>query len=91
MLTKYEHKLAINTIRRKKIFLVLSIISVIIGLGLAVFYSWEAYIQPRSTIGIHFVLVVLILLNARQYLRQHNYAKILETVISSKSVATNQT
>lgn len=81
MLTKYEHKLAINTIRRKKIFLVLSIVSVIVGLGLAVFYFWEAYAHPRFDIGIHFVLVVLILLNARQNFRQYKYAKILEIVI----------
>ncbi len=91
MLTKYEHELAINTIRRKKIFLILSFISVIIGFGLAVFYSWEAYTQPRFDIGIHFVLVVLILLNARQNLRQYNHAKILEIVISSKSINTKQT
>ncbi len=58
MLTKYEHKLVINTIRRKKIFLVLSIISVIIGLGLAVFYSWEAYTQPGFDVGIHFLIVI---------------------------------
>ncbi len=91
MVTKYEHKLAINTIRRRTIFLALSIISVMIGLGLAVFYSWEAYTQPRFDIGIHIVLVVLILLNARQNLRLYSYAKMLEVVISSKSVATNQT
>ena len=91
MLTKYEHKLATNTIRRKIIFLVLSIISVFIGFGLAVFYFWETYTQPSFDVGIHFVLVVLILLNARQNFRQYNYAKILEILISNKSVDTNQT
>lgn len=51
------------------------------GLGLAVFYSWEAYTQPGFDIAIHFVVVILILLNARQSLRQYNYAKILGRVI----------
>ena len=90
MLTKHERKLAIKAIQRKKLFLVLSITSVIVGLSLAVFYSWEAYVQPDFDIGIHFVLVIMILLNARQNLRQHMYARILETVISGKNIAENK-
>jgi len=84
MLTKHERNLAIKAIQRRKLFLGLSITSVIVGLGLAVFYSWEAYTQPGFDIGIHFVLVVFILLNARQNLRQYSYARILERVISNK-------
>jgi len=84
MLTQYERNLAIKAIQRRKLFLVLSITSVIVGLGLAVFYSWEAYTQPGFDLGIHFVLVVLILLNARQNLRQYGYAKILGIVIKEK-------
>lgn len=84
MLTKHERKLAAKAIQRRKLFLGLSITSVIVGLGLAVFYSWEAYTQPGFDIGIHFVLVVLILLNARQNLRQYNYARILESVVIKK-------
>jgi len=91
MLTNYERKLATNTIRRKLIFLSLSIISVVIGFGLAVFYTWEAFTQPGFDIGIHFVLVVLIFLNASQHLRQYNFAKMPEIVFTSKGVATNQT
>lgn len=91
MLTNYQRKLAIKAIQRKKLFLVLSITSLIIGLGLAIFYTWEAYSQPSFDIGIHFVLVVLILLNARQNLRQYGYAKILETVDLSESITTNKT
>ncbi len=87
MLTNYERKLALKAIQRKKLFLVLSILSVIIGLGLAIFYSWEAYTQPGFEIGIHFTLVILILLNARQNLRQYNYAKILEMMIASENTA----
>jgi len=79
MLTRYERNLAIKAIQRRKLFLALSITSAIVGLGLAVLYSWEAYTQPGFDTGIHFVLVVFILLNARQNLRQYNYAKILGT------------
>ncbi len=86
MLTSYERKLAIKAIQRRKLFLVLSIASVIVGLGLAVFYSWEAYTQPGFDTGIHVVLVVLILLNARQNLRQYSYAKILERMISETAL-----
>ncbi len=84
MLTKHERNLAKKAIQRRKLFLGFSITSVIAGLGLAVLYSWEAYTQPDFDIGIHFVLVVLVLLNARQNLRQYSYAKILERVISNK-------
>jgi len=91
MLTIYEKKLAMKAIQKRKLFLVLSITSVIVGLGLAVFYSWEAYTQSSFDIGIHFVLVVLILLNARQNLRQYSYARILEIVILGKNSAVNKT
>jgi hypothetical protein len=55
---------------------------VFIGLGLAVFYFWEATTQPDFDVGIHFLLVLLILFTARQNLRQYYYAKILEKLIS---------
>jgi len=85
MLTKYEQKLITNAIRRKKLFLILSIISVVIALSLAIFYAWEASTMPSFDTGIHFVLVILILLNARQNLRQYNYAKILEQMTLNKT------
>jgi len=84
MLTEYEKKLTTNTIRRKKLFLALSILGVVIALGLALFYTWQAYIQTSSSIGIHVVVIILILLNARQNLRQYNFAKILETVTTTE-------
>ncbi len=84
MLTPYEKNLVLKAIRRKQLFLILSIVSVIIALSLALFYSWEAYTQPDFDIGIHFVVVILILLNARQNLRQYKYAKILQTMSIDK-------
>ena len=73
-----------RAIKRKKIFLALSIIGVIIGLGLTAFYTWEFATQGDFTVGIHAVLVLLILLIARLNLRQHYYATILEKIISEK-------
>ncbi len=85
MLSNYENKLINNAIKRKKLFLALSIISVIIGLSLAALYTWRAFNQPDFREGIHFLVVVLILLNARQNLRQHNYAKVLEKFKSTQN------
>ena len=82
-MTDSELHFAKRAIRRKKLFLALSIISVTVALSLALFYSWQfATKQPGFAPGIHFVLVLLILLTARQNLRQYRYAKILEKLIA---------
>ena len=80
-MTESEIYFAKRAIKRKKLFLVLSITSVIVGLSLALFYAWESVTQPGFAMGIHFVLVTLILLMARQNLRQYYYARILEKLI----------
>jgi len=81
-LTDSERHFAKRAIKRKKLFLVLSITSVTVGLSLASFYAWQFATQPGFAPGIHFVLVLLILLMARQNLRQYHYAKILEKLIA---------
>jgi uncharacterized membrane protein len=83
-MTEPELNFARKAIKRKNLFLVLSITGVIVGLGLAVFYSWKAATQPGFSAGIRFVLVLLILLTARQNLRQYHYAKILEKLIKEQ-------
>jgi len=85
MLSKYEKNLVERTIKRKNLFKTLSIVSVLIGLGLSIYYAWEFYAEPNFKVGIHFALVILILLNARQNLRQHNFAKILERLKSEEA------
>lgn len=77
-MTDPELNLARRAIRRKKLFLVLSIASVTMGFCLILLYTWQFATQPGFAIGIHLVLVLLILLMARQNLRQYRYAKILE-------------
>ncbi len=88
-MTDSELKFSYRAIRRKKLFLPISIISVVIGLGLAMFYIWQAVVNPDYNITIHFVLVILILLSARQNLRQHYYVKIIEKLLAEVSMSDN--
>lgn len=81
-ITDPELGFARRAIRRKKLFLFFSITSVIVGLTLASYYAWQFATQPGFAAGIHFMLVLLILLMARHNLRQYYYAKILEKLIS---------
>lgn len=90
MLTESEYKFARRAIRRKKLFLILSLISITVGLCLIVIYSWKASTQPDFDIAPRFVIVLLILLAARQNLRQYKYAKILEKLISCEGISADK-
>lgn len=81
-LTDSELRFAKRAIKRKKLFLSLSIASVIAGLCLALLYIWQYATQPSFAAGTHFALVLLILFVARQNLRQYYYAGILEKLLS---------
>ncbi|HUW25116.1 MAG TPA: hypothetical protein VMW07_01165 [Gallionella sp.] len=81
-MTDSELRFAKRAIKRKKIFLVLSMASVVVALGLALYYAWQFATQPGFAVAIHFVPVLLILMMARQNLRQYYYAKILEKLIT---------
>ena len=82
MLSEYQNKFAMRAIQRKKIYLVISILSVVLALGLSIYYSWLAFTVAGFDKGIHIVLVILILLNARQNFRQYSYAKIMKKLIN---------
>jgi hypothetical protein len=69
---------AARAVRRKVVFRVLSIAGIVIAAGLSLFYGWERLHDPSYPLAPRLVLVVLILLNARQNLRQHKYAALLE-------------
>ena len=73
-----ERAFAERAMRRKAVFRTLSIAGVVIAAALAAFYGWERAHDPSYSIGPRVVLIVLILLNARQNLRQHKYAALLE-------------
>ena len=69
-----------TAVRRKKLFLVLSVTGVAIGLGLGVWFGYRSWAKPEATGALHFVVVVLVLLNARANLRQYRFAAALERV-----------
>ena len=70
-----------NAVRRKKLFLVLSATGVAIGLGLAVWFGYRRWAAPEATGALPFVVVVLVLLNARANLRQYRFAEALERLL----------
>lgn len=74
-----------SAIRRKRVSVTLSVIGVVLGLGLGTFYAVQKYLDPSYPIGLRFVLVILILLNARQNLRQYRYALALEQLTSGRA------
>ena len=78
-----ERAFAAQAVRRKAVFRTLAIAGVAIGAALALYYGWERTRDPSFPIASHLVLVVLILLNARQNLRQHKYAVLLEKLTRS--------
>lgn len=82
-LDETERAFAARAVRRKEIFRVLSIAGIVIAAGLALFYAWERLHDPSFPLAPRLVLIVLILLNARQNLRQHKYAALLEKLTAS--------
>lgn len=77
-MTESSESFSRKAVRRKRLFLRLSIAGVLIGLALAGWYGWQRLHDPDYPIGARIVLVILILLNARQNLRQYRYAIALE-------------
>lgn len=85
MLSENEQRFADRAIRRKRLFFVLSWISVAVAAGLALYSAWAATHEAGFDSAIHIVLVILILLNARQNLRQYRYAAIVEKLLAARS------
>ena len=79
-----ERAFADRAIRRKRLFLVLSNVSIGVAALLAIVYGYERLVDPSFPIAPRAVIILLILLNARQNLRQHKYAAILEKLIRCK-------
>jgi hypothetical protein len=77
-MTEAERAFTDKAIRRKSLFRMLSNASIAVAALLAVVYGVERLRDPTLSIGPRAVIVLLILLNARQNLRQHKYAAILE-------------
>lgn len=86
MLSDYEQALISKNIYKQSRFLLLSLASLMTGLSLAEYYAWKAFAQPEFNPGIHIVVVILILLNARQNLRQHYLANLLSKLRQHSSM-----
>jgi uncharacterized membrane protein len=80
-LTPAERAFSVRAARRKHLFLGLSAVGVVVAIGLAIFYAVQRLRDPAYPIGLRAVVIVLILLNARQNLRQHRYAAVLEKLL----------
>ncbi len=70
-----------TAVRRKKLFLILSATGVAIGLGLAAWFGYRRWAEPDAPAALGFVVVVLVLLNARANLRQYRVAAALERLL----------
>ena len=89
-LTPAERAFAARAVRRGRLFVVLSIAGLVIAAGLAIYYGVRKFQDPGFSIGARVVILVLILLNSRQNLRQYRFAKILEKITPSPGPAPAQ-
>ncbi|HIA01839.1 MAG TPA: hypothetical protein EYN06_01370 [Myxococcales bacterium] len=80
VITEAQKQFLQRAVARKRLFWVLSMLGVAIGIGLATWFLWERSQNPEYALGTRMVLVVLILLNARQNLRQYKYAQAIEAM-----------
>ena len=80
-MTDAETRFAARALRSKRLFLALSIAGLVIAAALSTYYIARVATDPDFPIGPRAVIVVLILLNARQNLRQYRFAGILEQVL----------
>jgi hypothetical protein len=80
-MTDAERAFAAKAIRRKGLFRRISGVSIAVAALLAIVYGIERARDPNFSLAPRAVIILLILLNARQNLRQHKYAAILEKLV----------
>jgi hypothetical protein len=78
LVTNTQQHFVERALRRKKLFLALSMVGVAIAVVLAGYYGFRWLSDPTFPIGPHAVIIVLILLNARQNLRQYRFVSFIE-------------
>jgi formate-dependent nitrite reductase membrane component NrfD len=76
--TDTQQRFVERALRRKKLFLALSIVGIVIAVVLAAYYGFRWFNDPAFPIGPRAVIVILILLNSRQNLRQYRFASFIE-------------
>jgi hypothetical protein len=80
-MTEIDERFARRAIGRKRLFLGLSIGGLAVAGFLTVLYTVLRIKRPDYPIGPRAVIVLLILLNARQNLRQYKFARLLEELM----------
>ena len=83
-MTDSEARFAARAVRRKRLFLALSVAGLVIAGGLSAYYAYRTFTDPGFGIGPRAVIVLLILLNSRQNLRQYRYAGVLESFMEKR-------
>ena len=78
MATNSQQRFVERALRRKKLFLALSIVGIVIAVVLAAYFGFRRLNDPTFPIGPRAVIIVLILLNSRQNLRQYRFASFIE-------------
>jgi hypothetical protein len=85
-LTPSDQAFARRSIRRQRVFLALSIAGLSIAAALTVLYAVLWMRDHTFPIGPRAVIVLLVLLNARQNLRQYKYSRILTELMPTESL-----
>lgn len=80
-MTESERRFAARAIRRKRLFLALSVAGLVVAFGLTAYYAYRRLTDPTFPVAARAVIVVLVLLNSRQNLRQYRYAVLLEGIL----------
>jgi hypothetical protein len=80
-LSATERALAERVTRRARLFLALSAAGVAVALALAGHVVYRKLREPEHAIGLHAVVIVLVLLNARLNLRLYRLARILARTV----------
>ena len=84
-MTEPDERFARRAIRRKRLFLGLSIAGLSIAFALTMLYALLWWRTPGFPIAPRAVIILLVLLNARQNFRQYKYARILEGLMGQKA------
>ena len=77
-MTETDERFILRAIRRKRLFLGLSIAGLVVAFALIVLYGVFWWRDPAFPVAPRAVIILLVLLNARQNLRQYKYARLLE-------------
>jgi hypothetical protein len=80
-MTGSEERFARRAVRRKRLFLGLSVAGLVIAAALTVLYAVLWWRNPAFPVAPRAVIILLVLLNARQNLRQYRYAGLLTELL----------